>query len=384
MSTTGHQALGGAENGWLIKAEYGDNIDLLAIARRLMGMELADSINDTKMEKLETDKSKGVVISNLVVALQHANSGGSIYISADTEWAVFKHVELAATYSAGISLWGFCLHMALRDDLLSLIPVECVQKFREWIKLNDVAVALYFGKVDTAKAGLTNPKLPPRPGSRRVAPSITSIQAGLAVSATIKLTEKKHGVMSKWVADNKGELQLEGHISTQSIGMSAKIPSEVKLGNKDERTGVHNFEIAGSFGFDIEGGVIKLGLYATMRIHCPTVTEDIIHVEEAGLTINTTGGIGIEGRIDGPLRKVFGLEGLEARGLSALGVLSLAEEGLPEQLGLSGALELAETNSTGEYVPPSTLSISFHLGGRVLPRKCKTPSSPCSARQESR
>ena len=152
VSTTGHQALGGAENGWLIKAKYGDNIDLLAIARRLMGMELADSINDTKMEKLETDKSKGVVISNLVVALQHANSGGSIYISADTEWAVFKHVELAATYSAGISLWGFCLHMALRDDLLSLIPVECLQKFREWIKLNDVAVALYFGKVNTAKA----------------------------------------------------------------------------------------------------------------------------------------------------------------------------------------------------------------------------------------
>jgi len=339
------QGAGGVEKGWFVKAEYADDIDLLAITKQLMGIEMADSINDTKIEKLKTDKDEGVVISNLVVALQYADSGGGIYISADTEWAVFKHIELAATYS-GTNSWGVCLYMALQNNLLSLIPVDCVQKFSEWIEVNEATIALYFGKVDTAKAGLTNPKLPPRPGSRRVAPS-SSIQVGLAVSATIKLTEK-FGVISKWVA--KGELELEGHISTQSVGMSAKIPTEVKLGKMDKKTGIHDVEIAGSFGFDIEKGAIKLGLYATMKIRCPTVTEDIIDVQHAGLTINSASGIGIEGRIDGPLKKVFGLEGLEARGLSVIGVFSLAESGLPEELGLSGGLKLAETKSSGEYV----------------------------------
>jgi hypothetical protein len=341
------QGAGGVEKGWVVNAEYADDIDLLAITKQFMDIEMADSINDTKVKNLKTDKDEGVVISNLAVALQYANSGGGIYISADTEWAVFKHIELAATYS-GTNSWGVCLYMALQNNLLSLIPFDCAHTFSEWIELNDTTIALYFGKgkVDTAKAGLTNPKLPPRPGSRGVAPS-RSIQAGLAVSATIKLT-KKFGVISEWVA--KGELELEGHISTQSVGMSAKIPTKAKLGKKDEKTGIFDVEIAGSFGFDIEKGAIKLGLYATMKIRCPTVTEDIIDVQHAGLTINSASGIGIEGRIDGPLKKVFGLEGLEARGLSVIGVFSLAESGLPEQLGLSGGLKLAETESSGEYV----------------------------------
>jgi hypothetical protein len=60
--------------------------------------------------------------------------------------------------------------------------------------------------------------------------------------------------------------------------MSAKIPSEVKLGKKDKKTGIHDVEIARSFGFDIEKGVIKLGLYATIKIRCLRVTEDIIEV----------------------------------------------------------------------------------------------------------
>ncbi|KAK4464619.1 hypothetical protein QBC42DRAFT_318159 [Cladorrhinum samala] len=342
----------GAEKCWFIQAEYADEIDLLAIAKRLMGTEMADSINGTKIERLKTDKDSGVAISNLAVALQYANSGGSIYISADTEWAVFKRVELAATYS-GTSSWGFCLHMALRGNLLLLVPIDCIQTFSEWIEVNDATVALYVGKVNTAKAGLT--KVPPRPGSKSVAPS-SSVQTGLAVSATIKLT-KKFGVISNWVAE--GELELEGHISTQSIGMSAKIPTKVQLGNKDEKTGIYDFEInTGSFGFDIEKGAIKLGLYATIQMSCPTVTEDIINVQNAGLIINSAGGIGLEGRVDGPLRNLFGLEGLEARGLSVTGVFSLVQSGLPEQLGLSGGIRLAETKSSGE--------IAFYFAQRDL------------------
>ncbi len=341
------------EKGWFITAEYADEIDLLAIAKRLVdSLDIVKSVSDLNMDNLKTDKDRGIVISNLAITLQKAKSGGGIYISADTDWAIFEHIEFAATYY-GSSSWGFCLSMELKDNLLSLIPVECVKSFSEWIEVNDTRVAIYVGKVDPEKAGLTDKKLPPRPGSRSSGPS-SSMQAGLAVSTTLKMTDK-FGVVKKWIKE--GELHLEGHISTQSVGMRAKIPRPIQL-LEDKATRKHDIEIAGWFNVNADKKGVEVGLSAEMKIRCPRVTKDLI-VFDAGFLINTAGGVGFDGSLKGPLRDLFGLEGLEARGLSVKGVFSLAEEGVPEELGMTGALSLAGTGAKGEYVvkPPWLSSI---------------------------
>ena len=332
------------DKGWFITAEYDDEIDLLAIAKRLVdSLDVAKGVSDLNMEEVKTDKDKGIVISNLAITLQKAKSGGGIYISANTDWAIFEHIEFAATYS-GSDSWGFCLSMELKDNLLKVVPAECAKSLGEWIEVNDTRVAIYVGKVDPKKAGLTNENLPPSPDSRSAGPSST-MQAGLSVSTTLKMTDK-FGVVKKWISE--GELQLEGHISTQSVGMRARIPRTIRL-LEDKKTGEHGIEIGGWFTVKADKKGVEVGLSADTKIRCPAVTKDLIDFN-AGFLINTAGGVGFDGSLKGPLRDLFGLEGLEARGLSVKGVFSLAESGVPEELGMTGGLSLADTGAKGEYV----------------------------------
>jgi hypothetical protein len=319
--------------GWLVQATYEGDIDLLAIVKKLTLQDVGGELSSMNVRNLSADKDKGIVIRNLTFSIQKTTSGGAIYISADTDWAVFEHIEFAATFY-GPNSWGFSLSMDLKDDLLSLIPVEFIKDFSEYVKVNDTIVALYVGVVQPQEAGPTRKKLQPRPGSRSIGPS-SGVELGLAVSTKLKMTDKL-GILKSWIDD--GELEIEGHISTKSVGLSAKAPKKIRLcQNKD--TGKYNIEITGRLGVTAGPG-FEITLSADMDIQCPLVTKDPIKFRNTGFALNAQGGVGFQGEIEGTLRDIFGLEGLEVRGLSVKALFSVAEPGMPEELMLTGGLTL--------------------------------------------
>ena len=321
------------DKGWFVEANYPDDIDLLALVSRLTGLEISSSVSQTELPKMSTP-SGGVILKDLNIRLQKDKVGGALYISADTTWKPFKHLEFAATYE-GTTGWGFCLAMSLEDELLSLIPIDFIKEIGEYVDFNKTIVALYVNNVNNQKAGLNRKDLPPAPGSGPV-PSTSGF--GLAVSTQVRLTDKC-GLIREWL--RKGELDIVGDISAQGVSLGVKIGRVELLKNK--ATGKYDLEIDGRFDLRANHKGLQVGLIADMRINCPKVTTDVILVEQAGFIVQLAdAGIGFQGAVKGTLRNLFEIEGLEARGLSVIGVFSLAESGVPEELGFTGELGLKD------------------------------------------
>ena len=321
------------DKGWFIEAGYPDDIDLLALVSKLVGLEISSNVSQTQLPQMSTP-SGGVILKDLKIRLQKDKVGGALYISADTTWKPFKRLEFAATYE-GTAGWGFCLTMSLEDKLLSLIPTDFTKDIGEYVEFNDTIVALYVNKVNTQQAGLTRKDLPPAPGSGPV-PSTGGL--GLAISTHVRLTDKC-GLIKTLLG--KGELDIIGDISTQGVGLGVKIGKVELL--KNGTTGKYDLEIDGRFDLRANKKGLQVGLIADMKINCPKVTTDLIMIEQAGFVVQLIdAGIGFQGAVTGTLRNLFGVEGLEARGLSVRGAFSLAEAGVPEELGFTGEIGLKD------------------------------------------
>jgi hypothetical protein len=331
--------------GWFVQATYEGDIDLLAIARKLAGLDVGDKVSRTHLPTMNPGE-KGIVIKNLALTLRKGKSaGGAIYLAADTDWSVFKHIEFAATFEAWKG-WGFCLSMTLKDNLLALIPLDCAQDFAEYVEVNNTVVALYVGKVDLQRAGLSSSKkLPPSPPSS-FTPS-SGMQLKLSVSTQFKMTGK-FGIIRKWVG--KGQLDVVGELGTEGIGLGVKI-GQVQL-LKNDKTGEYGIEIDGRFDLQANKNGLQVGLIADMKIRSSFISEDLIEVEQTGFVVQLAdGGVGFQAAIKGTLRNLFKVSGLEARGLTIKGVFSLAESGVPEELSFIGDIGLATLdNIKGQYV----------------------------------
>jgi hypothetical protein len=320
-------------SGWSITATYAGDIDLLAIVKRLTLLDIASEVSNMNIRNVDASKDKGITLSNLTLSIQKSKSGGAIYIAADTEWSVFQHIEFAATFY-GTGSWGFSLTMELQDDLLSLIPVDFIKEFSDYVKVNDTLVAFYVGKVQPQEAGPTKPRQPPRPGSRSIGPAST-VDLALAVSTKLQMTDK-FGVIKEWIG--AGELEIDGYISTKSVGLGAKIPKKIQL-CRDEDTGKYDIEITGSIAVAAGPG-FEIALNADMDINCPLVTKNLIMFRNTGFVLNANGALGFQGKIASTLTDIFGIDGLEASGLSVKALFSLAQSGVPEELSLTGRLSL--------------------------------------------
>ncbi|KPM39098.1 hypothetical protein AK830_g7457 [Neonectria ditissima] len=343
--------------GWFIEATYDGDIDPLAIVRDLTGRDTGSELSNLNVRNVPSpDKEHGIVISNLVISLQKSTGSGTIHIAADTDWGIFDHIELAATYS-GPNSWGFCIGLQFKDNLLSLIPTELTQGFGKFVEVNDTFVAFYVGKIRTQEAGPMNKRLPPPPGSRTVKAS--NLQLALAVSTTLRVTDKL-GMLKTWIGG--GELELDGYVNSNSFGLSAKVLEKIQLG-KDESTGEYDIVITGRLSVAAGPG-FEVAIAGDMDIRCPLVTRDLIMLRNTGFVLKTDGGVGVRGQVLGTLRDLFGIEGLEADGLSIEAIFS-GKANVPELLSFTGRLKLRSENAGGHialYYAKHSLSDCYFAG----------------------
>lgn len=107
--------------------------------------------------------------------------------------------------------------MSLKNRLLFLMPVDSINNFDEYVKLNNTTVALLVGKVNPQQTGLKRKDLPPQPGLD-LTPS--RARMGLSMLTRIKLTEKL-GIISKLIRD--GEPDIVGELSPRGLGLGVKL-----------------------------------------------------------------------------------------------------------------------------------------------------------------
>jgi hypothetical protein len=336
-------ATGSTQKGFLVELSYNGEISLFDIAMKLANADLKNGLEKTEMEKLK--KQVDIKIKNLSLKLQKDPTFGSVCIGADVEGTVFKRVDFAATLMG--TSWGFMLALSLQDDLLSFMP-DVIAEASKYLKINNTSIALYVGQVNPTQAGVKN-KLPPRSKSARPA-----TQIGVAVTTTLKLT-KEFGALSNWMTEWIGASQIDiaGEFSTSSFKLA------VGLGNfqfLEQSDGKYTFTIDGNFFFEANSSVLSIGLGANMKIWLPIITPDEIVVDDAALLLELkTLGLGLKGGIDGPLTKLFGIDGFEAYGLEIEGIFSAEQSFAPSVLGMSGGVRFAGAGDlSGRYVLDSS------------------------------
>ena len=321
----------GTQKGWLVEAIYDGDISLFEIVQKLTGLDVKGNLESTNLERLKV--SNELTISKPSLSIRKEGNGGSISVSFDSDWSVFKHFDFAATLQK--SAWGFCIAMEVENDLLHLLP-DSLQVLGDYLKVDNTNVAFQMGKVNTKEAGIVK-DLPVKRALR--GPSVASqTNFGLAVKTNLSLGSAL-GAINGW-ASKRTSIDVDGQISSDGFQLGVEIGAFNWPADKA-------YDPTFALDADIFVGSSKangfhVGIAAHMKIHLPSITKSLIDIPDAYFMLDTnTKSLALGLTTDGPLEDLFGITGFKAKNLTFNMSFSEADPLIPNALGMAGDLSLA-------------------------------------------